>query len=349
MLGIDISNWQSVDSVDIAPDFVIIKATQGTGYVSPTCDLQYQRAISQGKLVGVYHYASGGDPIAEANFFIDNCEGYIGQAILALDWEEYQNPRYYEFASWCKVFLDHCYARTGVRPLIYMNASCANSADWSSIASDYGLWLAGYPDTRDSWNVPDFPYSIPYWECVAIWQYTNSNGQLDRDEAYMDRNAWALYAKPNNNSSPVASSKPVEQPITEPEHNEPIELPKTQPVVADELISPVDVVPARKTLTSKEYLEFIEKTKESVELVENTAKKYGVKITMSNKVYDVLKVVVTVILPVISALYIGLANIWGFGFGEEVDKTIQLIIVAINAVLGLAVVKSSKDYKKGNE
>jgi hypothetical protein len=70
---------------------------------------------------------------------------------------------------------------------------------------------------------------------------------------------------------------------------------------------------------------------------------------MSNKVYDVLKVVVAVILPVISALYIGLANIWGFGFGEEVDKTIQLIIVAINAVLGLAVVKSSKDYKKGNE
>ena len=67
---------------------------------------------------------------------------------------------------------------------------------------------------------------------------------------------------------------------------------------------------------------------------------------MSNKVYDVLKVVVAVVLPVISTLYVGLANIWGFGFGEQVDKTIQLIIAAINAVLGIAVVKSSSDYHK---
>ena len=67
---------------------------------------------------------------------------------------------------------------------------------------------------------------------------------------------------------------------------------------------------------------------------------------MSNKVYDVLKVIVAVVLPVISTLYVGLANIWGFGFGEQVDKTVQLIIAAINAVLGIAVVKSSSDYHK---
>ena len=67
---------------------------------------------------------------------------------------------------------------------------------------------------------------------------------------------------------------------------------------------------------------------------------------MSNKVYDVLKIVVAVILPVLSTLYLGLANIWGFGFGEQVDKTIQLIIAAINALLGMAIVKSSSDYHK---
>ena len=67
---------------------------------------------------------------------------------------------------------------------------------------------------------------------------------------------------------------------------------------------------------------------------------------MSNKVYDALKIVVAVILPVLSTLYLGLANIWGFGFGEQVDKTIQLIIAAINALLGMAIVKSSSDYHK---
>lgn len=349
MLGIDISSWQGVESVDIAPDFVIIKATQGTDYINPLCDAQYQRALSQGKMLGVYHYASGGDPIAEANFFIDNCEGYIGQALLVLDWEENQNPRYYEYASWCKVFLDHCFARTGVRPLIYMNANCMCSANWSSISKDYGLWLAGYPDNRSSWEVPEFPYSLYYWEFVAIWQYTSSNGTLDRDEAYMDREAWKRYATPAKESVAVSQPKPVETVITEPSHYEPIVEPTTQIESSDEVIPPLDVVPARKTLTSKEYLELVEKMKKSIELAEETAQQYGLKISMSNKVYDVLKVVVTVILPVISALYIGLANIWGFGFGEEVDKTIQLVIVAINAVLGLAVVKSSKDYKKGNE
>lgn len=76
------------------------------------------------------------------------------------------------------------------------------------------------------------------------------------------------------------------------------------------------------------------------------AKNAGVTIRMSNKVYDVLKLVATTILPAISALYIGLSHIWGFGFGEQVDETIQLIIVTINAILGLAVIKSSSDYKK---
>ena len=324
MLGIDISSYQSIESVDLAPDFVIIKATQGTAYVNPLCDAQYQRALSQGKLLGVYHYASGGDPIAEANFFVDNCEGYIGKAILALDWEEYQNPRFYEYASWCKIFLDHVYARTGVRPLIYMSASVISAANWSSISKDYGLWVAGYPDLRDSWDIPEFIYNIPYWEFVAIWQYTNSNGYLDRDVAYMDKDAWKKYAA---------------------RKTEEIKIEK-QPEIAEETITPkVAETPAQNKLNPVEYLAFIDKTKQSVELVEKEINKYGIKINLPNKVYDVLKVLVSIVLPMISALYIGLANIWGFGFGEEVDKTIQLIIVTINALLGITIVKSSKDYK----
>lgn len=100
-------------------------------------------------------------------------------------------------------------------------------------------------------------------------------------------------------------------------------------------------------LTAEEWDKIIEKAQKTVKLAENTAKKYGITIPMSNKVYDVLKITVAIILPVISTLYIGLANIWGFGFGDQVDKTIQLIIAAINALLGMAIVKSSSDYHKG--
>ena len=71
-------------------------------------------------------------------------------------------------------------------------------------------------------------------------------------------------------------------------------------------------------------------------------------IPMSNKTYDILKIVAIVILPLIQTLYVGLSKIWGFGFGTEIDQTIQLVIAAINVVLGAALVKSSSDYHKGD-
>lgn len=71
-------------------------------------------------------------------------------------------------------------------------------------------------------------------------------------------------------------------------------------------------------------------------------------IPMSNKTYDILKIVAIVILPLIQTLYVGLSQIWGFGFGEQINATIQLIIGAINVILGAALVKSSADYHKGD-
>lgn len=71
-------------------------------------------------------------------------------------------------------------------------------------------------------------------------------------------------------------------------------------------------------------------------------------IPMSNKTYDILKIVAIIVLPSIQTLYVGLAQIWGFGFGEQINATIQLIIGAINVILGAALVKSSADYHKGD-
>ena len=46
--GIDISNWQSGINLAVVPcDFVVIKATEGTGYVNP----DYERAY---RLVEIY-------------------------------------------------------------------------------------------------------------------------------------------------------------------------------------------------------------------------------------------------------------------------------------------------------
>ena len=39
---------------------VIVKATQGTGYVNPKCNHQWDLAGQLGKKRGLYHYAGGG-------------------------------------------------------------------------------------------------------------------------------------------------------------------------------------------------------------------------------------------------------------------------------------------------
>lgn len=69
---------------------------------------------------------------------------------------------------------------------------------------------------------------------------------------------------------------------------------------------------------------------------------------ISNRAYDILKAMATIILPAISALYITLATIWGFGFGEQVNATIEAVICFINALLGLFLKKSSSEYHKGD-
>jgi hypothetical protein len=79
-----------------------------------------------------------------------------------------------------------------------------------------------------------------------------------------------------------------------------------------------------------------------------TTKKTTATIPMSNKTYDILKIVAIIVLPLVQFIYTGLAQIWGFGFGDQINATIQLIIGAINVILGAALVKSSADYHKGN-
>ena len=372
---VDISSWQALGAGD-GFDGVVVKATEGGAYGDPRCDAHYQRAKSRHQRRGVYHFArpdlNPNGAIEEADFFVDNCQGYIKDGILVLDFEcAVWN------VAWAKTWLDRVYSRTGVRPLIYMSASVVNSYDWSSVANaGYGLWIAGYPNKYNVPNPPrpdesELPYAIGAWPFAAMWQYSSSAGALDRDIFYGDVNAWNAYAGRN-----ITSSKPKEEPKEKPKKPEekPKEEPKEEPKEdkkddnqtqdTEHSDTPAGATPDKETedhekvpqqpdstdkgFSTKDYLEIVEKAKQSVELVEKTAKQIDLKVPMSNKVYDALKVVVAIVLPTISTLYLGLAAIWGFGFGEQVDQTIQLIIAAINAVLGIAIVKSSSDYHKGD-
>lgn len=173
-------------------DFVIVKATQGVTYVHKRCDAIINRCKNDGKLWGFYHYACGNDPIAEAEFFYSQCRGYFGYGIPCLDWESIQNKAWGK-SNWCRRFVDKIHELTGVWCLIYVQASAR--AQVANCAKDCGLWIAGYPDYRNSWDVPNFRYACSPWETYTIWQYSSSNEQTDRNVSPLTRDQWAAIAK----------------------------------------------------------------------------------------------------------------------------------------------------------
>ncbi|KAB6793258.1 glycoside hydrolase, partial [Bifidobacterium longum] len=129
MQGVDMSNWQcGADVYNMQADFVVVGTTWGTGQVNNNClasgvNTDANRMIAQaqasGKKFGLYHYAMGGNPEAEAQFFYTNTSNYWRHGIVALDWEMDDNPAWGDW-DWVRRFMSECERLSGgVRPLLY--------------------------------------------------------------------------------------------------------------------------------------------------------------------------------------------------------------------------------------
>ena len=218
--GIDISKWQTgIDLSKVDCDFVIVKATEGIGYVDRKCDSFYQQAKRLGKKLGFYHFARPrNDAVREAQYFYNNTKNYFGEAIPILDWEAGNKSD----VAWAKRWLDEVYRLSGVKPVIYMSESVANAYNWSSVANaDYGLWVAKYRD-----NNPDYNYNmanagtrprVKWWKFYCMWQWTSTgrlngySGNLDCNVFYGDGTTWDKYAGKSGTTQPVKPTQPVKK------------------------------------------------------------------------------------------------------------------------------------------
>lgn len=206
--GVDIANYQA--GINIAAmtttDFVIVKATQGTWYTSPSFVKQYSDAKAAGKLLGIYHYAEGKDYKAEADYFLKTIGDRVGEAILCLDWEGTDNATFNSGndRTWVKNWCDYVASKTNVKPLVY--TSKAYMGNISGIG-DYGLWIAQYANNNQT-DYQATPWNEGAYSC-AIRQYsshgriTGYNANIDLDKFYGDATAWKKYANPGN-------AKPIE-------------------------------------------------------------------------------------------------------------------------------------------
>lgn len=206
MRGIDVSNWQcDIDTAAVDADFIVAGATWGTGGFNNTCltngvnqaaNYQLGRATGSGKSIGVYHYAMGRDANAEADFFVDNVRGYVGNAVFVLDWESQDNLQFGN-GAWIETWVRHVHDRTRVWPIVYVQASALGQLT-SFVREHCGVWVAQYA----SMNVTGYQETPWLYGAYgeAMRQYTSNGyvsgyaGRLDLNYFRGERWQWDAYA-----------------------------------------------------------------------------------------------------------------------------------------------------------
>lgn len=97
----------------------------------------------------------------------------------------------------------------------------------------------------------------------------------------------------------------------------------------------------KTTKAAKPKQQIYKKTVKKIEPAKTKSSLFEIE----NKTYDIIKKIVA-ILPLCTALYIALAGIWGWGFGEQIDATITAVVAFLNGILGVFMLASSKAYSK---
>lgn len=150
-------------------NFVLVKASEGSAFADPQLSRNQSEARRVGMALGYYHFARpsyGNSPQAEADKFL----AVIGQLkdgeVLALDYEDNYSG---DAVAWCKAWLDYVTAKTGCKPLIYMDQSEVQKYNWKPVSdAGYGLWIASY-----TYDPTKNTAIIGSWSFAAMQQWTN--------------------------------------------------------------------------------------------------------------------------------------------------------------------------------
>lgn len=194
---IDTSNWQGgYDPALTGADAVIVKATEGTGFVDPFCDGTVQQALNAGMPWGFYHFAGDRDAVTEAVWFINNCSNYFGMGIPVLDWEGDQN------VEWVNRFVATVHEQTGVWPWIYANPWRFNQG---GVNQNCARWIAAYPDVvsptwsqAQGWNPPLADGNVVAWQFCSDGTVNGVGGNVDLNLFYGTKEQWQAYARGEN-------------------------------------------------------------------------------------------------------------------------------------------------------
>jgi GH25 family lysozyme M1 (1,4-beta-N-acetylmuramidase) len=183
--GIDVSSHQpSIDWSKVAPhiNFVYAKATEGTYYVNPLFDSEYEGPYDHGVIRGSYHFAvpSNSSGTAQADYFIAHGGGWSADGktlpgALDIEYNPYGKACYGlstgQMVNWIKNFTSEYAAKEHAFPVIYSTTDWWRTCtgDSAAFADEDPFWVANYGKTGGS---------LPSgWGYYSFWQYSDSGTQ----------------------------------------------------------------------------------------------------------------------------------------------------------------------------
>lgn len=189
---IDVSKWQGkIDwyKVNNTVQEVYIKATEGIGFIDPSCKENASAAAEAGLKIGYYHFASLNDKEEiqdaklEAQYFVKILKTLPTPSLpVVLDIEENKaklTPD--EVLNWIRAFFMelealgfHDYMLYSYTP--FLNTNLPKNHGFGGVK----LWLAAYTET------PKLPSG---WPGYYLWQYS-SEGKIEGIKGNVDLNTY---------------------------------------------------------------------------------------------------------------------------------------------------------------
>jgi lysozyme len=185
---VDLSHFNTVTNFATVKEDGIVgiihKATQGTTERDPKFDSRREEARTAGLWWGAYHFGTGGNGLAEAEFFLSTVNPGPND-LLVLDFEQNPSGASMTLAE-AEQFVSHVQGQTGRWPGLYggsyLKELLGETPD--PVLANCWLWLSEYGPT------PRVPANWPTW---TMWQYTDGEvgpephavsgiGNCDRDQ-----------------------------------------------------------------------------------------------------------------------------------------------------------------------
>lgn len=226
----DISYAQGAYNMDTDPNPIIFMRMSYFGYgdkkghYDDQASSNYNNAIRTGKLPGLYHFAGGGDPRTEAEFFVAACSPLANGDLLILDYEltaSMSPPA--DPSAWCLAFVERVKELTGKYPLFYTYYAMLKQYGFAEVLKRCGLWVAHYGVAPED-NIPNCPNYI-------IHQFQGS--PIDTNACFIPLETLRKYAFEANVPQPepvTPPATPVPDPVVTPTP-EPTPDPTPDPVV----------------------------------------------------------------------------------------------------------------------